>query len=320
MRCRQQSRHPKCHRSLKQRAVDARISAMSGYERAGAEINVAIGGEGPPLLSAAWQSADPCQLAQDRADPRQKFHRRCPRPARLWRQFQARRRRGPFRLFVPRNGQGQCRAHVALSVSIGFRWPGMIAARALHSAWRSIFLIASSAWRHWISCPTYHALTNVTLGWGLEAYHWFFMAQKAPFPEKLLTADLDYYIDYKLNKKGVGLRYSARRRWRNTSAARRLSRSMRCAKTIARPSASISPWTRPTSASARSTARCWLCGVPTAIAAVISSRSRHGGPGRRTCAAGRCRPGHYPAEQRPDLVYDAFWTILQRPGAGCAPA
>ena len=53
--------------------------------------------------------------------------------------------------------------------------------------------------------PTYHVLTQVSLGWGLESYHWFFMAQKAPFPEKLLTADLDYYIDYKLNKKGVGL-------------------------------------------------------------------------------------------------------------------
>jgi haloacetate dehalogenase len=53
--------------------------------------------------------------------------------------------------------------------------------------------------------PTHHALTNVSLGWGLEAYHWFFMAQKAPFPEKLIGADLDYYIHYKLNKKGVGL-------------------------------------------------------------------------------------------------------------------
>ncbi len=30
--------------------------------------------------------------------------------------------------------------------------------------------------------PTYEVLTNVTLGWGLESYHWFFMAQKAPFP------------------------------------------------------------------------------------------------------------------------------------------
>lgn len=53
--------------------------------------------------------------------------------------------------------------------------------------------------------PTHHVLTHVSLGWGLESYHWFFMAQKAPFPEKLLCADLDYYIDYKLNKKGVGL-------------------------------------------------------------------------------------------------------------------
>lgn len=53
--------------------------------------------------------------------------------------------------------------------------------------------------------PTHAVLSNVSLGWGLESYHWFFMAQKAPFPEKLLSADTDYYIDYKLNKKGVGL-------------------------------------------------------------------------------------------------------------------
>lgn len=53
--------------------------------------------------------------------------------------------------------------------------------------------------------PTYNLLANISRGWALESYHWFFMAQKAPFPEKLLTADLDYYIDYKLNKKGVGL-------------------------------------------------------------------------------------------------------------------
>lgn len=53
--------------------------------------------------------------------------------------------------------------------------------------------------------PTYELLSDVTLGWALESYHWFFMAQNAPFPERLIGADLDYYIDYKLNKKGVGL-------------------------------------------------------------------------------------------------------------------
>lgn len=53
--------------------------------------------------------------------------------------------------------------------------------------------------------PTHAVLTNVTLGWGMEAYHWFFMAQKAPFPEDLLSRDAAYYINYKLNKKNVGL-------------------------------------------------------------------------------------------------------------------
>src|SRR3546814_12835902 len=39
----------------------------------------------------------------------------------------------------------------------------------------------------------------------LVPYTTLFRSQKEPFPEKLLCADLDYYIDYKLNKKGVGL-------------------------------------------------------------------------------------------------------------------
>jgi len=136
--------------------------------------------------------------------------------------------------------------------------------------------------------PTHHALTNVTLGWGLEAYHWFFMAQKAPFPEKLLTADLSYYIDYKLNKKGVGLEIFSP----EASAAPRLSRSTPSARIIAPPSASIWRWIPPTTMpSARSPARYWCSGVATAIAAAISSRSRPGSPGRLICAAGTCRPG-----------------------------
>ena len=53
--------------------------------------------------------------------------------------------------------------------------------------------------------PTHYLLTHISMGWAIESYHWFFMAQPFPFPEKLLCADLDYYIQYKLNKKGVGL-------------------------------------------------------------------------------------------------------------------
>lgn len=53
--------------------------------------------------------------------------------------------------------------------------------------------------------PTHHLLTHISKGWASESYHWFFMAQPSPFPERLLGADLEYYIRYKLAKKGVGL-------------------------------------------------------------------------------------------------------------------
>lgn len=32
-----------------------------------------------------------------------------------------------------------------------------------------------------------------------RAYHWFFLTQPAPFPEKLIGADPDYYLDHTLN-------------------------------------------------------------------------------------------------------------------------
>ena len=38
--------------------------------------------------------------------------------------------------------------------------------------------------------PTHHVLTDIPLGWALKSYHWFFLAQKAPYPEKLICADL----------------------------------------------------------------------------------------------------------------------------------
>lgn len=53
--------------------------------------------------------------------------------------------------------------------------------------------------------PTHHILSNIPLGWAVESYHWFFMAQPFDFPEKLLGADPAYYMKKKLNKKGVGL-------------------------------------------------------------------------------------------------------------------
>ena len=52
--------------------------------------------------------------------------------------------------------------------------------------------------------PTHHALTNITRGWALGSFHWFFMAQPYDIPEKLIEGKEDYYILNKLTKMGIG--------------------------------------------------------------------------------------------------------------------
>ena len=154
--------------------------------------------------------------------------------------------------------------------------------------------------------PTYEVLTNVTLGWGLESYHWFFMAQKAPFPERLICADLDYYIQYKLNKKGVGLQIFS---------PEAMAEYVRC--------------TTPEQIHAicedyRATVTLDLAmdkadfGHRTIAAPVLvlwGSNSHVGrhfkpldawAPWAPDCRGFAIPTGHYPAEHRPDLVFAAF--------------
>ncbi|WP_414472188.1 alpha/beta fold hydrolase [Microvirga sp. M2] len=158
--------------------------------------------------------------------------------------------------------------------------------------------------------PTHHVLTNVTLGWGLEAYHWFFMAQKAPFPEKLICADLDYYIQYKLNKKGVGL---------EIFSPEAMAEYVRC--------------TTPEQIHAvcedyRATVTLDLAmdqadfGVKRLSCPVLVLWGSNSHCGRHFKPLEAWEPwapdlrgwaiptGHYPAEHRPDLVYSAFWTFF----------
>jgi haloacetate dehalogenase len=158
--------------------------------------------------------------------------------------------------------------------------------------------------------PTHHVLTNVTLGWGLEAYHWFFMAQKAPFPEKLICADLDYYIHYKLNKKGVGL---------EIFSPEAMAEYVRC--------------TTPEQIHAvcedyRATVTLDLAmdqadfGVKTIDCPVLVLWGSNSHCGRHFKPLDAWAPwapdlrgwaiptGHYPAEHRPDLVYSTFWAFF----------
>ncbi len=155
--------------------------------------------------------------------------------------------------------------------------------------------------------PTHHALTNVTLGWGLEAYHWFFMAQKAPFPERLLTADLAYYIDYKLNKKGVGLQIFS---------PQAMAEYKRCT-TPEQIHAVCEDYRATVSVDlAQDTADFGKRTIDCPVLIMWGSNSHCGRhfkpleawkPWAPDLRGWAIPSGHYPAEQKPDLVYDAFW-------------
>jgi haloacetate dehalogenase len=52
--------------------------------------------------------------------------------------------------------------------------------------------------------PTHHVLTHTTWQWALNSYHWFFMAQPYPIPERLIEGREDFYILKKLTAMGIG--------------------------------------------------------------------------------------------------------------------
>jgi haloacetate dehalogenase len=159
--------------------------------------------------------------------------------------------------------------------------------------------------------PTHHVLTNVTLGWGLEAYHWFFMAQKAPFPEKLLCADLDYYMRYKLNKKGVGL---------DIFTAEAMAEYVRCATPEQIHAVCEDYRATVTVDLAMDTEDFGAKRIACPVLVLWGSNSHCGrhfepleawAPWAPDLRGWDIPTGHYPAEQRPDLVYPIFWTFFQ---------
>ncbi len=158
--------------------------------------------------------------------------------------------------------------------------------------------------------PTHHVLTNVSLGWGLEAYHWFFMAQKAPFPEKLICADLDYYIHYKLNKKGVGL---------EIFSPEAMAEYVRCTTPEQIHAVCEDYRATVTLDLAMDQAEFGVKTIKRPVLVLWGSNSHCGrhfkpleawAPWAPDLRGWAIPTGHYPAEHRPDLVYDAFWTFF----------
>jgi haloacetate dehalogenase len=52
--------------------------------------------------------------------------------------------------------------------------------------------------------PQHHLLNNVTRQWGKFSWHWFFMAQDYPTPERMMDMDPEFFILRKLSKTAQG--------------------------------------------------------------------------------------------------------------------
>ncbi|MBA3448835.1 MAG: alpha/beta hydrolase [Pseudaminobacter sp.] len=277
---------------------------------AGAEINVAIGGEGPPLL-----------LLHGNPLTHVSWHRIAPTLAKSFTVI-APDLRGYGDSSKPDGGED----HSAYS----FRAMGQDNAEIMTHFGFDRFQVAGHdrgarvAFRMALDfperierlaaldiVPTYDLLSNVTLGWGLESYHWFFMAQKAPFPEKLICADLDYYINYKLNKKGVGL---------SIFAPDALAEYARCT-TPDQIHAVCEDYRATVTLDYAFEKADFEAGRKIACPVlVLWGEDSHVGRHLKPIEAwsqwaddlrGWSVPtGHYPAEQRPDLIYEAMWSFF----------
>jgi len=57
--------------------------------------------------------------------------------------------------------------------------------------------------------PQHHLLNNVTFRWGKFSWHWFFMIQDYPTPERMMAADPEFFIRRKLSKTDKGTSFFA---------------------------------------------------------------------------------------------------------------
>jgi haloacetate dehalogenase len=288
---------------------------MDGFRRerirtAGAEINVAIGGQGPPLLllhgnpltHVSWHKIAP-SLARDFTvvAPDLRGYGDSSKPD-----------GGPDHAGYTFRAMGE--DNLELMGKLGFesfavaghdRGARVAFRMALDEPGRITRMAALDI------VPTHHVLTNVSLGWGLESYHWFFMAQKAPFPEKLLCADLDYYIQYKLNKKGVGL---------EIFSPEAMAEYVRCTTPEQIHAVCEDYRATVTLDFAMDTADFGRRRIGCPVLVIWGSNSHCGrhfapleawAPWAQDLRGFDVPTGHYPAEHRPDLIYPAFGTFFR---------
>ena len=132
-------------------------------------------------------------------------------------------------------------------------------------------------------------------------WHWFFLIQPAPLPERLIEADPAAYVRDVMGRRSAGLA---------PFDPRALAEYERC---IALPGAAHGicedyravagidlEHDRADRERGRGwPCRCWRCGASTAWCTAASSRSPNGGAWRPTCAASRCRAATTSPRKRP---------------------
>jgi haloacetate dehalogenase len=87
--------------------------------------------------------------------------------------------------------------------------------------------------------PQHHLFNHVTQAWATASYHWFFMIQPAPMPERLMSADPDFFIAKKLAKTRQGLSFFGKealeeykRCFRNPETVRAMCEDYRACATV----------------------------------------------------------------------------------------
>jgi haloacetate dehalogenase len=282
------------------------------YERirtSGAEINVAIAGDGPPLL-----------LLHGNPLTHVSWHRIAPTLAKSF-TVVAPDLRGYGDSSKPDGGEdhaaytfrAMAQDFLEIMTGLGFeRFPvaghdrgARVGFRMALDAPERITALAALD-----IVPTYNVLSQVSLGWGLEAYHWFFMAQKAPFPEDLLSADPAYYINYKLNKKNVGL---------EIFSPEAMAEYIRCT-TPEQIHAVCEDYRATVSLDFEmDTADHGHRKIDCPVLVLWGSNSHCGrhfapledwGQWAPDLRGAAIPTGHYPAEHRPDIVYPIFWEFF----------
>jgi haloacetate dehalogenase len=54
--------------------------------------------------------------------------------------------------------------------------------------------------------PNYHIWKHASQKWAMSSWHWLFMAQPAPFPERMMeSVPAQWFMERKLSKPGIGL-------------------------------------------------------------------------------------------------------------------